>query len=352
MAQRASLTKRHVADDIKSIAAELRAHGAVLVVGAGISHRAGYPLSGQLPPLLWHALDSAPGSRAALAASLHVRDQPAKLLIGEDPRAVSAAFEHLDADPEARRAFQRAFSARDEHQLRPSVVHESVARLYHEGIAEIIVNFNWDRQIERAYQRLYGRDLIVNREYFKPHGDAAYPDQPWTFPGKASSISPGLQSALADLVHERPRILLLVGYSESDSGIVSDLLGPLASRWIVARIQPGAQGDFAIDSSAEIALPALAEALCDESWSRAWEYVSFEQRHGLVAALNGSGLRGADARSCPRLPEVDVAAAQIRAMHSVRITGPSGAGKSLVAYQVADSLNKAGVEVVRLIHKQ
>jgi hypothetical protein len=37
--------------------------------------------------------------------------------------------------------------------------HEALARLIHEGSVELVISFNWDSALERAYERLYGPSL-------------------------------------------------------------------------------------------------------------------------------------------------------------------------------------------------
>jgi hypothetical protein len=334
---------------VEELCAQVRAHGAVVLAGAGLSHSAGYPLTAQLPSIIWHALDAVPPARASVATKLGRKDEFAKALIGSDPRAIAFAFDAFRALPQAAIAFQRAFSARDK-ETRFTPAHEAIARLYHENIAEIVVSYNWDTQIERAYLSTYGRKLTLGSEFFKPHGDAADPNQQWVLPGDPGIVPERLKARIDEFVRERPRVLLLVGYSESDRLVVEKLIRPLAARWIVAYLHPGASGSFAVNSTAEAALPLLANALCKEAWKSCWEYVRFDQHHGLAAALFGRGLGPADTTVCPRLPEANALVAEVRASSSARLTGSSGTGKSLTLYQAAETIGASGMEVIRLVN--
>lgn len=334
---------------VEELCAQVRAHGAVVLAGAGLSHSAGYPLTAQLPSIIWHALDTVPAARARVATKLGRKDGLAKALIASNPRAIALAFDAFRELPQAAIAFQRAFSARDK-ETRFTPAHEAIARLYHENIAEIVISYNWDTQIERAYLSAYGRRLALGSDFFKPHGDAADPNQQWVLPGDPGLVPERLKARIDEFVRERPRILLIVGYSESDRMVVEELIQPLAARWIVAYVYPGASGSFAVNSTAEAALPLLANTLCNEPWKSCWEYVRFDQHHGLAAALFGRGLGPADTRACPRLPEANALVAEVRASSSARLTGSSGSGKSLTLYQAAETIGASGMEVTRLVN--
>ena len=332
---------------LERVADQVRASGAVVVVGAGLSWPAGIPLTAQLPPLLWQALDEHPAARADVATALGEADRPAKLLVGDRERAVAAAYNALRRYDGARWSFQRAFAARDRSVSFQSPAHDGLARLFHRGVAEVVVSFNWDTLFERCYARLYGRHLLLDRLYWKPHGDAAQPDRRWVLPGDPGQVPRGLVDHVNSLVAERPRLLLLIGYSESDEIVAQQLTRPLADRWSICRVGPTAAGDLALRLSAEVALLEFAARLVPQPEAPGWEWIIPGEDRGLGPALRGQPLGLADARACPRLPEVTQVVAQLKSGHSARIVGPAGSGKSLCAYQSLLELSSSGYEIVR-----
>src|SRR4051812_24903531 len=112
----------------RNLIGELNAWGGVAVIGAGASVSAGMPLAPQLPPLVWHALDRTPEARAWAADQLGLSDRMSQHLIGDSLAGLRVGYQAIASHPEARRAFQRAFSARDrENRERPSAAHEALA---------------------------------------------------------------------------------------------------------------------------------------------------------------------------------------------------------------------------------
>jgi hypothetical protein len=118
------------------------------------------------------------------------------------------------------------------------------------------------------------------------------------------------------LAAERPRILVIVGYSESDEVVVQRLIKPLESRWRVVRIGPTASGEWSIPLASDAALGQLRLYLTGGSSEvPGWEYVPFQHMSDLGAALDGRGLGPSDVVACPRLPEVKFTKEMLRAAH-------------------------------------
>jgi len=322
--------------------------GVVAVVGAGLSLGARYPNTSGLNALLWDAVDSDPQARAAVAARLSVTDAPAKALIAEDADRWGVAWAMVAESAVARRRLQSGFAALDQARAgHPSPSHEALARLIHVGTVEAVVSFNWDSALESAYARLYGT-AIPEGVLFKPHGDVARPDLPWTLPHQDGRISFDVLRRVTALVEEHPRTLLIVGYSESDRDVIEQLIAPLDERWWVSRVGPSADGPDDVAGTADEVLGALAEAAARDEDAAAWHVVTFDNQRGIEAALEGRRLLPRDVAACPPLPEVHLVAESLRRNHAVVLNGESGSGKSITAYQVARQLSLDGFEVLRL----
>lgn len=228
-------------DSLSTAVAQIRSNGAVAVLGAGLSV-ARYPMTAQLQAVLWHALDRAPDVRAALAGELGRADGPAKSLIGDDPAAVSAGWRTVERSPSVRDAFQRAF-ARLDADREPSPGHYALARLIHAGLVEYVVSFNWDTAVERAHEQLYGVSLAGRADVLaKPHGDADDPGSPWVLPHEAGTVPAAVLGRITEMAEQRPRALLVVGYSGSDPAVLTQLLGPARARWPVVQVSPAPSG--------------------------------------------------------------------------------------------------------------
>jgi hypothetical protein len=275
-------------------------------------------------------------------------DQPAKLLIGENEQRIFAGLEVIRTQLRARRAYQEGFAKLNAVRVRTSSPpHECIARLVHCGRAEMVISLNWDTLLEVGYQRLYGSSLPGGCLH-KPHGDAAHPEKTWVLPHEKGTIPDALAAQLQSLAMERPRVLLIVGYSERDEEVVNKIVRPLENRWRVIRIGPAATGKGTIQGSAAEIIPELVRVMNLPMEIPGWEYVSFLVQRDLSAAFRGQKLGPADVQACPRLPEVEIVTRLLKQRHSVGLTGRSGSGKSITAYQVADNLVKEGWEVLRL----
>lgn len=337
-----------MAPDSLSIAvAQIRSSGAVAILGAGLS-AARYPMTAQLRAVLWHALDHDLDGRAALAAELGSADGPAKALVGDDPHAVDAAWRTLERRPSAREAFQRAFSRLDADR-EPSPAHYALARLIHAGLVEYVVSFNWDTALERAHEQLYGISLAGRTDVLaKPHGDADDPGPPWVLPHEAGSVPEAVLERIAEMAEQRPRTLLVVGYSGADPAVVAQLLGPARSRWPVVHVSPDATGAEAVAGTADEVLPDLADRLEAPIDNPGWRWVTFRRSRDLRAALLGYRLGPQDVAACPELPGSRQAAERLARTRFSVLEGDSGSGKSITAFQAAAKMNRAGWSVVEL----
>lgn len=332
-------------EQLEAAVAQLRSHHAVVIIGAGLSSPR-YPMTPQLGALLWHAFDTNPLARQDLAEAISKKDQPAKLLLGEDRAAVDIAWTRLSSNPEVRRTFQAAFVDLD-LEREPTMAHLALASLIQAGIVELVISFNWDTALERAYEQLFGhslpRDILE-----KPHGDAAHPNDAWVFPNSGGVIPDALLTQMTDLAAKRPRALVIVGYSGSDPVVVRRLLDPFQSRWPVIRVSPSASGTESISGTADEVFPALAHVLRAGPDLEGWHWVTFQRQRSLTAALMGSRLGPQDVDACPLLPGLRLVAARLRAAQFAEISGDSGSGKSISAFQAARELNRDGWAVVEL----
>ena len=335
---------------IKRAADEVRAADAIAIVGAGLSRGPGYPLLAELRPLLWKALDEDPSCRLALAESLGVQDIDAKSLVGEDGARTAKAFAAIARRDAARRIFQQSFAVLDrDRQCEASPAHKALAELIHRGKLSHLVSLNWDSALERAYERLYGHALSPGVDgYSKPHGDARHPETTWLLPFEGGSLPRDLKERLRQLAEERPRVLLIAGYSEQDETIVQELIAPLERRWQVVRIGPAAAGALDIPVPAEEAMPRLLAAMNLAPETPGWEYVHFHPQRGIGAALMGLRLGPHDVEACPVLPEVDQIDHLLPVTGSLFLSGGSGSGKSITAYQAAWRHAQRGWDIIRL----
>lgn len=324
------------------MAGSVRSYDAVVVIGAGLS-AFGYPMTAQLPALLWQAIADVPGASDELASRAGREGSP-KELLGEDPTTVRLGWDLVRAHPAVRRAFQEAFACLDADRS-PSSGHRALAQLIHEGRVHQVVSYNWDTCLERAYRDLYGTTL-PDRILFKPHGDVQQTDQPWTLPDEEGLVPNDVLDRLREL-DSRPRTLLSLGYSGSDRAVVDLLLDPLQNRWPVYLVSPSAQGTTAVRATADQALTYLVGRVIDQTPS-GWRAVTFQTHRDLLAALRGERLRPVDALGCPELPYVPALADRLRTAHFGSLSGDSGTGKSITGFHAARRLHAEGWEVVEL----
>lgn len=321
----------------------VRSFGAFVVVGAGLS-AGGYPMTAQLPPLLWQAIEDVPDALAELRARTNATGS-AKEVLSSNPTALQIGWELIREFPSARLSFQSAFVALDADR-EPSSAHFDIARLVNTGHIEAVVSYNWDTCLERAHERMYGVGLPTGLLH-KPHGDAAHPEEHWVLPDEDGQVPAEVLDRVTEL-SDRPRTLMVLGYSGSDATVVESLLAPLEERWPVVRVGPSATGDGAIVGTADWALAAFASQLAPVDPLRGWKYVTFLRSRNFLAALRGERLRPTDVDACPELPAAPRLAERLFASRFATLSGSSGTGKSVTAFHAARRLNREGWKVVEL----
>src|SRR5260370_2285442 len=244
---------------LNKIADEIRTFGAIAIIGAGASKDIGFPLNAQLQTLLWHALDTEPAliERLSLLFNSHV--MTAKEIVGEDSERQRIAYKELAAHKNARLAFQYGFAALNKDRVQtPSRAHDAIAQLLHRGAIDIVISFNWDTLLETAYRKRYGIVLQPGSpRLYKPHGDASDPESEWVLPHEAGYVPDALKDHIQALLKEKPRPLMIIGYSERDEAVVTQLIQHFTDHLPVIRIGPRASESFSISLPAQEALPKL-----------------------------------------------------------------------------------------------
>jgi len=335
---------------INLVAQEIRASDAVVVMGAGISFAAGMPLADQLSPLVWHALDSNPHLLNQFCVDLGVRVEAAKTVVADDQTKINQALLLIKSNEAAYKSFKRSFcDLNNSRTATPSKPHTALARLVHAAKVIDVISFNWDTLLECAFSQRFG--FAINSQaikLWKPHGDCGNPELEWVLPHEEGSIPAALQERLTALATVRPRVLVIVGYSEKDAVVAQTLIAPLANRWRVFRINPSATGEGAIKLPATEALEQLADQLVATPDVAGWSIVTFENQRGIEAAIAGERLGPNDVKVCPRLPHFNSALEKLSLLHSVEIAGDSGSGKSISVWQIAHEFHQKGWQVLRL----
>ena len=329
---------------------EIRVADAVVVLGAGVSFAAGMPLAGQLAPLVWHALDSNAEVLKALCEELGIPISEAKTVISDDTAKINRAFQHIKVNAAAYRTFKKSICDLDTSRaMTPSVPHAALARLVHARKVVEVVSFNWDTLLESAFKQRFGLEINAQGPILtKPHGDCRTPEGDWILPHEDGVVPDSLLRRLTELASVRPRILLIIGYSERDAEVVKRLIHPFASRWRVIRVSLSATGEGAITLPAGTALEELASQLAPEPDVPGWSIVTFANQRGIEAAIAGERLGPRDVEACPRLPHFGAAFEKLSMLHTVEVAGDSGSGKSITVWQLAHELHRRGWQVLRL----
>lgn len=304
----------------------------------------------QLNSLLWQAVESDATLRNELADRYGMPGASAKKFLEDNSLRLDEAAEAVAQSSIARTTYQRAFSILNQERAGHfSPAHDALAELIHRRSIDALISFNWDTLLEVAYRRRYGQDLKAGGPWlYKPHGDAAHVEDNWILPHESGYIPDAIVAHVQALTAERPRILLVVGYSGSDEVVVNKVIGPLSARWRVIRIGPNVSGEYDIALPAEEALPALVRAAFPNEEVPGWEYVGFDNQHDLSNALTNQGMGPSDVKACPELPEVARIIQRLSTTKHAELSGKSGSGKSLAAYQAACYMNAEGWEIIRL----
>lgn len=336
------MTPTFSSQQLDAAASAVRSYDAIVVVGAGLSAY-GYPMTAQLPPLLWQAVEADPGALAELRSRTGRLGSVKEILTSTDN--IQLGWQLARRYARVRSAFQHAFVQLDADR-KPSQAHRDLARLIRLRRIEVVISYNWDSCLERAYEETYGIPLPAGT-LFKPHGDVAHPDEAWTLPDEDGLVPEGLIRRLAE-IQGRPRALVVVGYSGSDDVVVEKLLDPLERSSPLVKVGPTAKGEGAVPGTADAVLAALLERLEPTNSLVGWRYVNFRQSRDFGAALRGERLRSIDVDACPELPNASRLADRLRTSQFATVSGASGSGKSITAFHAARHLNREGWAIVEL----
>src|SRR5699024_7383515 len=327
-----------------SLVNEIRVNNAVVVIGAGISFEPGMPLYSQLAPTVWEVVSSFPDIDDKFQGSGSTKSR-----IGEDLEKLKKAFAYIERNEEALYQFKRVFrKINDKIAVAPDI-HKNISELIHENYFELIVSLNWDSLLEMSWAELYGTNINSNKKnLIKPHGDVLKLDESWILPNSPGRISKKEKDYINLLANERPRTLIIVGYSESDAKIVEELIAPFENRWKVYRVSPFSKNADVIRYSAKVFFERLVEELISPDTYNNWEFLNFQnQNQSLARAILGYKLTPQDVNICPKLPQVQKAIKILDLNNFVIIQGKPGSGKSISCYQIAHHYLKQGYEVIR-----
>lgn len=328
-------------DQLRNAVAMVRSYDAVVIMGAGVS-APNYPMTAELPPLLWQAISDVPEALSELQRVSQISGS-AKEILSATQDSLDLGWKMVRDFPKVRTAFQRGFATLDANR-EPSAAHFYLAQLIRLGRVECVISYNWDSSLERAYEESYGVPLETSKIY-KPHGDVAILDAPWVLPDERGVVPDEVLERISRL-SDRPRVLTVIGYSGRDEEVVDKLLAPLEVRWPVVRISPSATGEGAVPGTADDVLAALAREF--NTRPTGWRYVTFNRSRGFEAALRGERLRPNDVEACPELPAAPRVADRLISSRFATISGASGTGKSITAFHAARRLNRQGWAVVEL----
>lgn len=328
----------------KKLLNEVRVNNAVVVVGAGISFEPGMPLYNQLAPTIWEVIRSFPEIDKEFKGIGSSKDR-----IGEDFESIKKAFHYIEENKKALAMFKRMFKNINDKIVSAPEIHKNIARLVHERHFELIVSLNWDSLIEKSWSKLYGTEINQNKtSLIKPHGDVLDMSGEWVLPNSPGRISEDEKFYINELAAERPRTLIIVGYSESDAKIVDELITPLENRWKVYRVSPFSSKKDVLHLTAKYFFERLVSELTDESIYDKWEFLNFQnQNNSLASAVLGYKLTPQDIKVCAELPQVQKAEKILKMNNFVILQGKPGSGKSISCYQIAYKYLRKGYEVLR-----
>lgn len=130
-------------ENLKRAVDQIRVSDAVVLLGAGTSYEAGMPLAGQLPPLVWHALDAHPNVLRRLASTFGAAHGRAKDIVADDIVRIQRAFGYIATDPSCRATFQTTFANLNrERAKKASRAHDALARIIYSKHVIRVVSLN------------------------------------------------------------------------------------------------------------------------------------------------------------------------------------------------------------------
>ncbi|MBZ9686812.1 hypothetical protein G9F72_010795 [Clostridium estertheticum] len=328
---------------LSNLTNEIRVHGSIAILGAGISFEAGLPLYNQLAPLIWQVVDEFPNIKDFYKC---VRTLPAKLIIGDETENLKNTFNFIENNPQAALRFKELFKiVNDKHHNKPSIAHQYLCQLIHAGHIKIVISFNWDDLLEMTWERLYGTHINDNRcNLLKPHGDVRSLNTRWIFPNSPGELNATDKELINLACANSPATLMILGYSESDPIIVDQLIEPNEAKNKVFRISPSATDSISLKATE--ALNSIVNELLPKV-TDLWNHLDFSNQVGLEHAILGYRLQPSDVLACPKLPQFSEAKYKLEQAHSVIIESDPGCGKSITAYQLAYDFLISGWEVVK-----
>jgi hypothetical protein len=331
-------------NNLTSIINEIRVNNAVVVIGAGVSFEPGMPLGNQLAPIVWEVVSSFPSIDQNFKGLGSTKSR-----IGEDFTKIKRAFSYIEQNENALSLFKSKFSKVNRKITVAPRIHNNIAKLVHENFFELVVSFNWDNLLEMSWSELYGTQINDRKiNLIKPHGDVLDLNSQWVLPNSPGNINDEEQEHINLLAKERPRTLVIVGYSESDAKIVEDLISPLEDKWKVYRVSPISTDERVIKLSASEFFEKLVTNLIEVNNTNEWEYLNFKNQNDSIGrALLGYKLTPKDVSVCPEMPQVQKATKILELNNFVILQGKPGSGKSISCYQIAFLFLKRGYEVLR-----
>ncbi|WP_252247038.1 SIR2 family protein [Clostridium sp. ZBS4] len=334
---------------IENTITDIRTWGAVVILGAGASYQAGMPLCGQLAPLLWYTCQGNNNVMNQLRQEFpYSSASSAKEIIGEEFNRIKKAFNLIENCPGALLKFKEGFKRLNDAHLNDNIsAYISLAKLIHDEHMECVISLNWDSLLEAAWEKLYGTDINADKKVlYKPHGSVISIDEKWILPNSDGEVQEEIVKLLEIMEQDRPRNLIIVGYSESDKVIVDKIIKPLSSIWKIVRISPDAIGKNNLDLSATEAFSTFEKKLCNQN-NKFFEQITFNGQRDMLDAILGKRLYPCNVKNCPELPHVKSIKRQLEIDNCVLISGEAGSGKSITAYQIAYHYNKLGWEVLK-----
>lgn len=331
---------------LNELAADMRVHGAILVIGAGGSYESGMPLYAQFPAFIWRVIDRYKELKVEMGFNENIN---AKDIIGSDTQKIMQSFNFIKNNKNALRYFKEQFkSINDHHNKKNSEVHMGICKLIHCGYIKLVVSLNWDDLLETSWERIYGTGINSNRiQLIKPHGDVRNLEGRWLLPNEDGDISDEELLLINSIKSDYFLDIVILGYSESDKVFVEKALEPNYKDSKVFRISP-----FSYDSIALTASKAINHLVdkIQSSEKKLWENVDFNNKKGIENAILGYRLRPTDVDACARFPEINLANKRLETVGFVIIKSEPGFGKSIMSYQLADEYRKLGWEVKKIIN--
>ncbi|MGF3104082.1 hypothetical protein [Rossellomorea sp. DUT-2] len=328
----------------QSLLNDIKVNNAVVIVGAGVSFEPGMPLYSQLAPIVWEVVSCYPDIDDKFIGTGSTKNR-----IGEESEKLKEAFGYIEQNEDALHQFKSIFKKLNDKIILPPEIHKNIARLIHENFFELVVSFNWDSLLELSWSELYGTHINARKKnMIKPHGDVLNLSTSWILPNSPGRVTENEKEYVNMLAKERPRTLVIVGYSENDTQIVKDLISPFENRWKVYRVSPFSISEDSIQYTAREFFERLVEETIDSEKYKDWEFLNFQnQNKSIGRAILGYKLTPQDVEICPKLPQVERAIRILKLNNYVIIKGKPGSGKSISSYQIAYSFLKEGYEIIR-----